>query len=81
MPIVSAVLYTREERRSDLLQVLESDSRIDVGPIANDRVPVVVDSQDRAEDKAVWRSLEMHPDVLRIELVFAEFSDVHQEVS
>ncbi|MCO4746963.1 MAG: hypothetical protein KC912_19350 [Proteobacteria bacterium] len=81
MPIVSAVLYTREDKRTDLMKDLRADTRIDVGTIWADRVPVVVDTPDRTQDKAVWRRLEHHPDVLRVELVFADFSDVHQEVS
>ena len=81
MPIVSAVLYTDERQRAGLLEALQADPQVEIGEIAHDRVPIVVDTPDRAADKAAWKTLERHPEVLRIELVFAEFSDVHQEVS
>lgn len=81
MPIVSAVLYTRPEARESLMGLLKSDARIDIGTIWVDRVPIVVDTPNRAEDKQLWRTIEHHPDVLRVQLIFADFSDVHQEAS
>jgi hypothetical protein len=43
---------------------------------------MVADTATRSEDKALWRMLSDHPDILRIELVIAQFADVlPQEVS
>lgn len=81
MPIVSAVLYTRPGRARALWAELCADPRLTLAAPHRDRVALVSDTADRAEDKALWRGLEAREDVLRIELVLADFADVHpQEV-
>ncbi|MCB9743907.1 MAG: hypothetical protein H6740_15010 [Alphaproteobacteria bacterium] len=79
MPVVSAVLTlsAAPERRAALLAELSADPRVSLGPMQRDRLPLVLDTPTRAEDRAAWRSLERHPAVLAHELVFADFSDLH----
>jgi len=76
MPIVSAVVYTRAGDSGPLAAALARDPRIDVGGMHPDRFALVADTATRAEDKALWRELADHPDILRIELVIAQFGDV-----
>ena len=79
MPLLSAVLTLSPapERRAALLAELSTDPRITLGPMQRDRLPLVLDTRTRAEDRAAWRALEGHPAVIAHELVFADFSDLH----
>jgi len=82
MPIVSAVVYTRHGDAFPLSASLAEDPRIEVDGVHPDRFAMVADTADRKEDKSLWRGLADHPDILRIELVLAQFADVlPQEVS
>lgn len=81
MPIVSAVIYARPEHVGPLVAELTTDPRLTVAAPHADRFAMVADTTTRAEDKALWRGLEQHRDILRIELVVAQFDDIHpQEV-
>lgn len=81
MPIVSAVIYTRLGEGERLSSQLAEDPRIAIDGIHADRFALVADTADRREDKALWRALSTHSDILRIELVVAQFDDVFpQEV-
>lgn len=75
MPITAAVLHVDPDRPG-LARELGADRRITVGLQFGDRLPVVVDTAGRAADRAVWRSLEEHPAVRHIDLVFSDFSDL-----
>jgi hypothetical protein len=83
MPIVSAVLTLSQTPtlRVATLTALRSTPAVTLGEAHGDRVPVVLDTPDRAQDKAAWDALESLPGVTFIELVFADFSDLspHQD--
>lgn len=83
MPIVSAVLTLSQTPtlRAATLATLRSTPAVTLGEAHGDRVPVVLDTPNRAQDKAAWYALESLPGVTFIELVFADFSDLsnHQD--
>lgn len=77
MPIVSAVLYTRPEVCEQVMASLRDDPRLTLADSHGDRFAVVADTHSRREDKELWRSIERRGDVLRVELVIAQFADLH----
>lgn len=85
MPVLGVVvtLSERPAAREAALAAMRADPRLTVGEAmgpagsAGRRVPVVIDTIDRDEDRACWRALEALPGVDAIELAFADFSDLH----
>jgi nitrate reductase NapAB chaperone NapD len=80
MPILSAVLTLSgsEERRQQTLAALSGDARVTLGVTHGHRLPVVLESHDRDEDRALWCQVMDLPGVLSAELVFADFSDLSE---
>ncbi len=79
MPVLSAVLTISNQpaARTAVLDQLAATPGVTVGEIADDvRVPVVLDTDTRAADKALWTQVSTLPGVLHVELVFADFSDL-----
>lgn len=78
MPIVSAVLTLSPDPalRAQTLAELAELPALTAATAHKDRLPVVVDTPDRGEDRAAWTMIESLPGVLHIELVFADFSDL-----
>lgn len=78
MPVVGivAVLSSRAEERETALCALQADPRVTLGEAHGDRLPLVLETRDRAEDASAWRALQAVPGVWALEVVFAEFSDV-----
>lgn len=83
MPIVSAVLTLAPDlvTRAALLAALDTDPRITLGPLHADRLPVVLETSSREEDRALWERVADSPGVRNIELAFADFSDLHRTES
>jgi hypothetical protein len=77
MPIVSAVVYVNHEEISKVRQDLSMDSRISIGEAVHDRLPVVIDTATPGEDKRFWRELGERDEVRFLEIIFADFSDIH----
>lgn len=80
MPVLSAVLTLRDDpvERATTLSLLSAEPRIDLGPMRRDRLPVVLATETRLEDKVLWRRIERLPGVAHVELVFADFSDLQE---
>lgn len=80
MPILSAVLTltSSSERRDKALAALSAEPRVTLGAASGFRFPVVLESRDRDEDKALWCWATGLPGVLASELVFADFSDLQE---
>jgi nitrate reductase NapAB chaperone NapD len=83
MPIVSAVLTLAPDlvTRAAVQRALGTDPRITLGPLNADRLPVVLETSSRDEDRALWERVADSPGVLNIELAFADFSDLHRTES
>lgn len=79
MPIVSAVMTVVPSRKDALLRELAERPELELGPPAGLRIPVVIDTVDRAHDKQAWKRLETTVGVLALDLVFADFSDLHAQ--
>lgn len=77
MPILSAVLTLPTPEPA--LEQLQRRPEITIGPSAGSRVPVVLTTDTRAEDKALWDWIQSLPGLHHVELVFADFSDLHNE--
>ena len=79
MPVLAAVvtLTPSPEERARALEGLSSLDHLTLGELAGDRLPVVLDTPDRAADRAAWKRLVKHPGVVHTELVFVDFSDLH----
>jgi len=78
MPVLGAVLTLHDQPtlRAGALSALSTDPRITVGEPQRGRLPVVLATDTRADDKALWRSLEELPGITHLELVTADFSDL-----
>lgn len=78
MPVVGAVLTLSAEpaERVATLWALNADHRVTLGEVHEPRLPVVVETTGRAEDRQFWRDLEALPGVTLIEVCFADFSDL-----
>ncbi len=80
MPVIGAVLTLSPdaELRALALAGLAADDRVTAGEPAGDRLPVVLDTRSRGEDRACWEAVSRLPGVLMAELAFADFSDLHE---
>ncbi|MFT5679176.1 MAG: nitrate reductase NapAB chaperone NapD [Myxococcota bacterium] len=80
MPVLSAVLTLTgsNDRRQAILSALSAEPRITLGDVHGHRLPVVLESRDRDEDKALWCWTAGLSGVLAAELVFADFSDLQE---
>lgn len=79
MPVLSAVLTlpTEPRARAAALDGLRGLPGLSLGvEHAGGRLPVVLESSSRAEDKALWEAVSAVPQLLHVELVFADFSDL-----
>lgn len=83
MPVLGAVLTLSDQPdlAAGTLSQLSADPRVTVGPPQRGRLPVVLSTDTRAEDKALWRSLEEQPGITHLELAYADFSDLTQELN
>lgn len=77
MPVLSAVLTLPDPQAT--LETLRSKPEVTVGPAQGPRFPVVLSTETREADKVLWRWLQDLPGVTHVELVFADFSDLHDQ--
>jgi hypothetical protein len=77
MPVLSAVLTLPEA--SAALAELATKPEVTVGTPNGPRYPVVLSTETRQADKALWKWVQALPGVAHVELVFVDFSDLHAE--
>lgn len=78
MPILGAVLTLRggPEDWAETSRALAQDPALTLGQPTGPRLPVVLDTPDRAADRAAWRRVSHHPGVAHADLISADFSDL-----
>jgi nitrate reductase NapAB chaperone NapD len=83
MPVIGAVLHLDqdESRRQAALGFLKGHPGITLGEEVDRRLAVVMESDSRKEDKAVWEEVQAQTGVVFCSMVFADFSDVVPEES
>jgi len=81
MPVLGAVIHLGSDPldRNETLDWLSSMPGVTVGATTDNRLPVALSSDSRAEDKALWTALSALPGVSHLQLCFADFSDLHEE--
>lgn len=77
MPVLSAVLTLPDPAAA--LTALASKPEVTIGPPKGVRYPVVLSTDSRQADKALWSWVQALPGVIHVELVFVDFSDLHEE--
>jgi len=75
MPVSGLVLTLSSADGDDhavraTLDALAADARVTVGPRADAKLPIALDTPGRAEDRAAWRWIEDLPAVRWIDLVW-----------
>ncbi len=77
MPVLGAVLQLAPEVDPQAFaEVLAEDPRITLGDPSDDRLPVVLATDSRAEDRALWEAVVTSEAVAMAHLVYADFSDL-----
>lgn len=78
MPVVGAVLQFSEDRLEGAraLEFVLSHPQITVGQEQKNGLPVVIESDSRAAEKAVWKELEAQSGIALSSIVFVDFSDL-----
>lgn len=81
MPILGAVLTmsSRPDERLETLRCLAADARLELGEPSGARLPVVIETTSRGEDRDCWASFYELPGVRHVELAFADFSDLVED--
>lgn len=81
MPVLGAVVTLSEDpaARRDLLGLLATEVAFQAGEETRGRLPVVLTTDTRDQDRTLWRTLEDHPAVAHLEVAFADFSDLVNE--
>lgn len=77
MPVLSAVLTLPKAEAA--LTAMAEKPEVAIGPPNGVRYPVVLSTDSREADKALWKWVQALPGVTHVELVFADFSDLHAE--
>ena len=80
MPVLGAVLQVAPDVAPEALaRALSRDPRITCGDPTDDRLPVVLATASRAEDRALWEAVVTADAVLLAHVVSADFSDLHSD--
>ena len=77
MPIVSSVIHVEKTKISAFVNSLRHDTRVTLGDIVKNKVPIVLDSSSPQEDKKFWKDIEQQPIIEFVQYIFADFSDIH----
>jgi hypothetical protein len=77
MPVLSAVLTLPDAEAT--LVALADKPEVPLGPPNGVRYPVVLSTETRQADKALWNWVQALPGVVHVELVFVDFSDLHAQ--
>ena len=77
MPVSGLVLTLsrNDAHRVDALAALGRHPSVDVGEAQGSRLPIVVDTDNSEDDRAVWEWLHTLPGVLFVDLVCADASE------
>ena len=83
MPVLGVVVTLSEvaEARERALRFLRQSTAIETGVIERGRLPIVLNTYSRGEDKALWAALEGIDGITHLELTSADFSDLTEEPS
>lgn len=83
MPVLGAVLYLEDDiaLKNSALRFLGNHPKITLGQEKANRLPVVLESETRDEEKQIWAELQVLPGVNFCSVVFADFSDLNLEES
>jgi nitrate reductase NapAB chaperone NapD len=78
MPVISAVVHLSAEPavREQTLRALASLPGLELGEVLHQCVPVVLDTDSRCADRALWDAIQDAPGVQHVDLVFADFQDL-----
>ncbi len=80
MPISSLVLTCETPVVDAVRSQLEAMQHIEVGrTVSGNRLPVVVDTHTRSQDRQAMRSIETMNGVIHTQVIFADFTDLNQE--
>lgn len=81
MPVIGAVLYLDEDPayHEGVLRLLEHDPRVTLGQEHGQRLPVVLESESRNEEKSLWNEIQALPGITFCSVVYADFSDLNLE--
>ena len=76
MPISGLVLsLTADARLDDLVAELGHDPHIDVGTASRRRLPLVLDTADPGEDRALWEWIRSRSGVIHVDVTFIHFDE------
>jgi len=78
MPILGAVVHLPQDShtRLQVQSALAGMPGLTFGECQGDRLPVVVESDSRQQDKLRWDRLQALPGLAHVELDYADFSDL-----
>lgn len=77
MPISSLVLHLAADadRTADLERTLRDDPRVTLGSREGARLPIVLDTADRAETHAIFETIASHSGARHVDVVFVEVDE------
>ncbi len=80
MPVLAAVAHLHADPTLRLVALadLASLTGLTLGQRVESRLPLVLATETRGADRALWRSIEDTIGVVHVELVSADFSDIVQ---
>ena len=83
MPVVGLVVTLSEDASlaNEALRWLETDPRFTIGARAARRLPVVLDTPDRAADERAWRDLAAVLGVVSADVIFAGLAEDNPHTS
>lgn len=67
---IVVTLTNSAAERTQLLEWLADDPRIDVGPVEGSRLPITVQHDTPELERTIWRAIEAQPAVTFMNLVF-----------
>ena len=78
MPVLAMLLRLCDEPAAQrkALDFLSSHPRLTLGPAGPQGLPVVLESESRAEERALCDVIEAHPGVLSGTVLLSDFSDL-----
>ncbi len=77
MPISGLVvsLTNQHDLRENAINAIREESRIEVGVVDGQRIPIVVDTSSAEEDKAIWNWLTTLPGVTFVDVVMISIDE------
>ncbi len=75
MPISSLIITAKPEQTQHVVHRLRALEQTEVAKVQEPNIVVITDTQQRSQDKMLWKQIESLPGVISCDLIYHNFED------